>query len=82
MGWKNDTINSYFSSSFHFHPFSRHSLGRDVVSWAAGNGIAACKKTNRARPDLTQTHRYTLINNKLTPRRKFSSVDSDWFRTP
>ena len=23
--------------------------------------------TNRARPDLTQTHRYTLINNKLTP---------------
>ena len=34
----------------------------------------ACKKTNRARPDLTQTYCYTLINNKLTPRQKFSSV--------
>jgi len=41
--------------SFHFQPFSRHSLGRDAVSRATGNGTVACKDC--VRPETPRLNR-------------------------
>ena len=44
-GVENETTKSYFSSSSHFHPFSSHSFGGDVVSRATGSGIMVRKNS-------------------------------------
>lgn len=85
VGWKMTRQKILFflliPLAFHFHPFSRHSSGRDVVSRATGSGIVACE--NSVKPETPRLNRIVckqLYVNTLqeTYQKSFFPAKSTW----